>query len=54
MEHGGDNMIQPRYSNSELLEIAQESYEKIIDFGKVLCQEGYWSEPESYLKIDIL
>lgn len=47
-------MIQPRYSNSELLEIAQESYEKIIDFGKVLCQEGYWSEPESYLKIDIL
>lgn len=46
-------MIQPVYTNKELLEIARESYSNIIRFCEVLDQEGYWEEPQSYLKMDI-
>ena len=42
-------MIQPVYSNEQLSEIAKESYNNLSRFCEVLEQEGYWSEPESFL-----
>lgn len=50
---GGDQMIQPEYSNKQLLEIAKESYENMVLFCRVLDEEGYWEEPEHFLHQNI-
>lgn len=42
-------MIQLSYTKQELMDIAKSAYQKISDFCKVLEEEGYWQEPESYL-----
>lgn len=46
-------MIQPEYSNKQLLEIAKESYENMVLFCRVLDEEGYWEEPEHFLHQNI-
>lgn len=50
---GGDRMIQPGYSNKQLLEIAKKSYENMVQFCQVLGEEGYWEEPEHFLHQNI-
>lgn len=50
---GGDRMIQPGYSNKQLLEIAKKSYENMVQFCQVLDEEGYWEEPEHFLHQNI-
>ena len=42
-------MIQPKFTNKKLLEVAKENYEKLVRFCAVLDGEGYWQEPEKYL-----
>ena len=42
-------MIQPKYSNKQLLEVAKKSYEDMVRFCQTLDAEGYWREPEQYL-----
>lgn len=43
------HMIQSSYTKQELMEIAKRAYQRIVEFCKVLEEEGYWHEPESYL-----
>ena len=42
-------MIQSSYTKQELMEIAKRAYQRIVEVCKVLEEEGYWHEPESYL-----
>lgn len=49
----GDWMIQPEFSNEQLLEIAKESYENILLFCQTLDAENYWKEPGYFLHQNI-
>lgn len=41
------------YSNEELFTIAKENYNTILYHCKILEMEGYWNEPERFLKYSI-
>lgn len=42
-------MVQPVYTNKQLLEVAKESYANLLQFCQVLEEEGYWKDTEKYL-----
>lgn len=42
-------MIQPVYTNKQLLEVARESYANILRFCQALDVEGYWKDTERFL-----
>lgn len=46
-------MIQPVYTNKQLLKVAKESYANMIRFCQVLDAEGYWKDTEKYLNKSI-
>lgn len=46
-------MIQPVYTNKQLLEVARESYANMIRFCQVLDAEGYWKDTEKFLNKSI-
>ena len=46
-------MIQPVYTNKQLLEVAKESYANMLSFCQVLEAEGYWKDTEKYLNKSI-
>lgn len=46
-------MIQPLYTNKQLLEVAKESYANIIRFCQVLDAEGYWKDTARFLNKSI-
>ena len=46
-------MIQPVYTNKQLLKIAKESYANMLRFCQVLDAEGYWKDTEKYLNKSI-
>lgn len=46
-------MIQPVYTDKQLLEVAKESYANMLRFCQVLEAEGYWKDTERFLNKSI-
>lgn len=46
-------MLQCFYSKEKLYGIARENYQKLVEFCKILEEEGYWRQPEEVLQRSI-